>query len=79
MRVSSGYSQLNTLDKLSREGALSSEKLERIIVDCSHIDQKKRGIFDIKESQQPLMALLNRESMKSRYGEEKDGIDLLLY
>ena len=79
MRVSSGCNQLIILDQLSRKGALSSEKLERIIVDCSHIDQKKRGIFDMKETQQPLMALLNRESMKSRYGKEKDGIDLLLY
>lgn len=79
MQVSSGRKQITILDQLSRKGALSSNKLERIIVDCSHIDQKKRGIFDMKETQQPLMALLNRENMKSRYGEERDGIDLLLY
>lgn len=79
MLVSSGCIQSIILNQLSRKGALSSDKLERIIVDCSHIDQKKRGIFDMKETKQPLMALLNREDMKSRYGEEKDGIDLLLY
>ena len=79
MLVSSVCNQSIILDQLSRKGALSPDKLERIIVDCSHIDQKKRGIFDMKETQQPLMALLNREKLKSRYGEEKDGIDLLLY
>lgn len=59
--------------------ALSCQKLERIVVDCSHIDQKKRGIFDMKETQQPLMRLLNREQLKNRYGKEQDGIDLLFY
>ena len=33
----------------------------------------------MKETQQPLMALLNRETLKSRYGKDQDGIDLLLY
>lgn len=60
-------------------GALSSQKLERIVLDCSHIDQKKRGIFDMKETQQPLMQLLNRDEIKNRYGKEQGGIDLLFY
>ncbi|KAL8794784.1 MAG: hypothetical protein Q9195_002738 [Heterodermia aff. obscurata] len=68
------------IDLLDAEkDALSSNKLERIIVDCSHINQKKHGIFDMKETLQPLIALLNRENMKSRYGKENEGIDLLLY
>ena len=60
-------------------GALSAEKLERIVVDSSHIDLKKRGILDMKETQQPLMHFLNRPELKSRYGAVSDGIDLLFY
>ena len=60
-------------------GALSSENLERVVVDCSYIDRKKRGIFDMRETQRSLIDLLNRDNIKSRYGVNKDGITLLLY
>ena len=60
-------------------GALSSAFLERVVVDCSHIDQKKRGIFDMRETQQPLMVLLNQPELKSRYGNGSGKIRLLLY
>ena len=60
-------------------GALSSENLERVVVDCSYIDRKKRGIFDMRETQRSLIDLLNRDDIKSRYGVNKDGITLLLY
>lgn len=60
-------------------GALSSSGLERVVIDCSHIDQKLRGIFDVRESQGPLMALLNRSELKSRYGNGSGKIRLLLY
>ena len=60
-------------------GALSSSNLERVVVDCSHIDQKKRGIFDMRETQQPLMALLNRPELKSRYGCGIGKVRLLFY
>ena len=49
------------------------------MVDCSHIDQKKRGIFDMKETQQPLITFLNMRALKSRYGSGEGGIDLLFY
>lgn len=60
-------------------GALSSSRLMRIIVDSSHIDQKKRGILDMRETQQPLMRLLNRPEVKIRYGIGDGGIELLFY
>ena len=60
-------------------GALHSSGLERVVVDCSHIDQKKRGIFDMRETHQPLMALLNRSELKSRYGNGSGKVRLLLY
>lgn len=49
------------------------------MVDCSHIDQKKRGIFDMRETQQPLMALLNQSELKNRYGSGSGKVRLLLY
>lgn len=49
------------------------------MVDSSHIDQKFRGIFDMRETQQPLMALLNQSDLKSRYGNGSEEIRLLLY
>lgn len=60
-------------------GALLPSKLERIIVDCSYIDQKKRGIFDMQETQQALMRLLNRPELKGRYGGGSGDIQLICY
>lgn len=45
-------------------GALSAAHLERIVVDVSHIDHKKRGIMDMKETQVPLVQLLARKDIK---------------
>jgi len=56
-----------------------TENLERLLVDFSHIDQKKRGILDMKETQQPLMQLLNRDELKSRFGGGHEGLDLFFY
>ena len=51
-------------------GTLKTEKLERIVIDGSHIDQKKRGIFDMKEVYAPLLKLLtpDRADRPSRAG-----------
>ncbi|KAI9875236.1 MAG: hypothetical protein M1830_008718 [Pleopsidium flavum] len=67
------------LTDLLDNGALSLEKLERIVVDGSHIDQKKRGILDMKETQIPLMQFLNRKGLKDRYGITLHGVNLLFY
>jgi protein CMS1 len=55
------------------------DRLERIVVDASHIDVKKRGILDMKETQIPLMSWLGQTEFKERYASEKDGIQLLFY
>ena len=49
------------------------------MVDSSHIDQKKRGIFEICETQRPLMALLNHSELKGRFGNGSGKVRLLLY
>lgn len=64
---------------LTDPGALSIEKLERVVVDCSYIDQKKRGILDMKETQLPLVLFLSRDDVKRRYGTSDEGIRLLFY
>lgn len=63
----------------SDKGALSLKTLKRIVVDCSHIDQKKRGILDMRETQGPLIQLLNRSELKDRYGGAESDVQLIFY
>jgi protein CMS1 len=49
------------------------------VIDASHIDQKKRGILEMKETQVPLVTLLGEKRFRERYGAEQDGIQLLFY
>ena len=60
-------------------GALSSSAIERVIIDASHIDQKKRGIFDIKETLGPLMLLLNRPELHIHEADGNLKTQLMLY
>ena len=60
-------------------GALSMERLERIVVDCSHIDQKKRGILEMRETQIPLTVLLGQREFREKYKAETGGIELLFF
>jgi len=50
--------------------------LERIVIDASHIDLKKRGILEMKEIQIPLMGFLGQNEFREKYGA---GIQLLFY
>lgn len=59
-------------------GSLSLSSLERIIVDASHIDQKKRGILDMKETMIPLLQLLTRKDLRGIYQPEGT-VKLLFY
>jgi protein CMS1 len=64
----------------SIKGALSAGRLERIIIDASHIDQKKRGILDMKDTESPLIKLLTRANFKEKYNEDKmKKIELIFY
>lgn len=60
-------------------GALQLDRLERIVIDASHIDQKKRGILEMKELQVPLTLWLGQSLLRDRYAVEKDAIELLFY
>nr|XP_036580838.1 uncharacterized protein CTRU02_09231 [Colletotrichum truncatum]KAF6788910.1 hypothetical protein CTRU02_09231 [Colletotrichum truncatum] len=67
------------LMELADNGALSLEKVQRIVVDASHIDQKKRGIMDMKDTMMPLARWLTRKEFKERYTEEKRHLDLVFF
>jgi U3-containing 90S pre-ribosomal complex subunit len=60
-------------------GSLSLDKLRRVVVDASHVDGKRRGIFDMQELQAPLLDFLSTGDLKERYGETTHGVDLLFY
>ncbi|KAK3906601.1 U3-containing 90S pre-ribosomal complex subunit-domain containing protein [Staphylotrichum tortipilum] len=65
---------------LIENDALCLESLKRIVVDASHIDQKKRGIADMRETMMPLAKLLCRKALKERYEDETARhIDLIFY
>lgn len=60
-------------------GSLKTKDLKRIVVDGSHIDQKKRGIFDMKEMYFPLLQLLTRPEFRERYGSKEQDLKVLVY
>lgn len=48
-------------------------------MDASHIDMKKRGILEMKETQVPLIVWLGQKEFRDRYASDKAGIKLLFY
>ncbi|KAK3394110.1 U3-containing 90S pre-ribosomal complex subunit-domain containing protein [Podospora didyma] len=61
------------------DGALNITSLRRIVIDASHIDQKKRGITDMKETMMPLAKLLSRKELKEKYENAEKSLDLIFY
>ena len=49
------------------------------MVDCSHIDQKKRGILEMRETQIPLTLFVGQKEFMDKYNAESGGIDLLFF
>ncbi|TAQ83497.1 hypothetical protein B7494_g8186 [Chlorociboria aeruginascens] len=61
------------LKDLMDNGALVLDRLERIIIDASHIDQKKRGILEMKETQVPLTLWLGQKDANTPLLPKYDG------
>ncbi|KAI4284135.1 MAG: hypothetical protein L6R38_001632 [Xanthoria sp. 2 TBL-2021] len=78
-RINIGVGTPTRIIDLLAERALRLEKLERVIIDTSFLDCKKRSIFDMKETQQPLMRLLNMDELKSRYTTTGSAVKLIFY
>ncbi|GAB7324607.1 hypothetical protein MBLNU13_g08496t1 [Cladosporium sp. NU13] len=78
-RIGMGVGTPQRIIDLFEDGALKSDCLERIVIDASHIDTKKRGILDMKETQVPLVQLLTRADLKERFGTGEGKIELLFF
>ncbi|KAK3072722.1 Protein cms1 [Teratosphaeriaceae sp. CCFEE 6253] len=79
LRMGIGVGTPQRIIDLLEDGVLKTTHLERIVIDASHIDLKKRGILDMKETQGPLVQLLSRPSLKESYGCEAGKVELLFY
>lgn len=60
-------------------GTLKLGELERIIIDGSYIDQKQRGIFDMKETHFPLLQLLTRPELRACYERQEKPTQILVF
>lgn len=61
IRIDFGVGTPDRLVALLEEQALSTANLKRVVIDVSYIDQKKRGILDMKELHESLIKLLRRK------------------
>ncbi|KAK6502309.1 hypothetical protein TWF506_002891 [Arthrobotrys conoides] len=66
---------------LIKDGALQIKYVQRIVLDVSYLDAKKRGLWDIKEVQDKLVELLAVEGIRRRLegGGEEDSRGLMFY
>ncbi|KMQ47898.1 hypothetical protein HL42_1398 [Trichophyton rubrum] len=79
-RIGIGIGTPVRLNDLVNSGSLKLDSLKRIVVDGSYVDQKKRGIFDMKELHFPLMEFLNRAELRERYQSKKsDKVQIIVY
>lgn len=77
--ISVGVGTPQRINDLLEDGALAAKHLKRVIIDASYIDQKKRGILDMKETQMPLVKLLVRSDLRARYEDEALPTRMLFY
>lgn len=63
----------------SVSGELSLKQLQRIVIDGSYVDQKKRGIFDMKDLHLPLLQFLNRADLRDRYTSCESHVEILVF
>jgi protein CMS1 len=60
----------------SDPGALKLDKLEAMVLDMSAMNEKRQGIFDIRETHKDMLDLLNEPVIRSNLGSK---IKLLVY
>ena len=68
---------MGTPDRLAallEEKALSTANLQQVVIDVSYIDQKKRGILDMKELHESLIKLLLRKNFVGEGKVRGDGL-----
>ncbi|KAJ4286756.1 Protein cms1 [Kalmusia sp. IMI 367209] len=75
-KIDFGVGTPDRLSALLDQNALSTANLKRVVVDVSYIDQKKRGILDMKDLHEPLIRLLLR---KEFVGDDDEGNNLFMF
>ncbi|KAL4754753.1 hypothetical protein BDW72DRAFT_101971 [Aspergillus terricola var. indicus] len=78
-RVGIGAGTPARISDLINSGSLKLDELKRIVIDGSYVDQKQRGIFDMKETHLPLLQLLTRSEFRERYGAKEKKIEVLVF
>ncbi|KAK3190665.1 hypothetical protein K4F52_003356 [Lecanicillium sp. MT-2017a] len=78
-RVSIAVGTPARLSELVENGALVLDGLHRIVVDASHIDQKKRGVLDMKDTMLPLARFISKKQFQDRYVSEEKPLSLLFF
>ncbi|KAL4805484.1 U3-containing 90S pre-ribosomal complex subunit-domain containing protein [Aspergillus unguis] len=78
-RVGIGAGTPARISDLIDSGSLKLDELKRIVIDGSHVDQKQRGIFDMKETHLPLLQLLTKPQLRDRYGAKEKKIEILVF
>ncbi|EOA85659.1 uncharacterized protein SETTUDRAFT_169674 [Exserohilum turcica Et28A] len=76
-KIDYGVGTPDRLVALLEEGALSTANLKRVVIDVSYIDQKKRGILDMKELHEAAIKLLLRKEFVG--GDKQGGDGLFLF
>lgn len=78
-RIGIGIGTPQRLVDLLEKDVLRTSNLKQIVVDGSHLDQKKRSIFDMKELLIPLVELLSKKAIKDRLEEEEKAAKVLVF
>ncbi|PGG97319.1 hypothetical protein AJ79_09250 [Helicocarpus griseus UAMH5409] len=78
-RIGIGIGTPVRLTDLANSGELKLTHLRRIVIDGSYVDQKKRGIFDMKDLHFPLLQFLNRADLRDRYSSGNNRIQILVF
>ncbi|KAL3483653.1 U3-containing 90S pre-ribosomal complex subunit-domain containing protein [Aspergillus germanicus] len=78
-RVGIGAGTPSRISDLIDSGSLKLNELKRIVIDGSYVDQKQRGIFDMKETHLPLLQLLTRSEFRDRYGAKDNKIEISVF
>ncbi|PGH26708.1 hypothetical protein AJ80_01654 [Polytolypa hystricis UAMH7299] len=79
-RIGIGVGTPARVNDLVDSDALNLGSLKRIVIDGSYIDQKKRGIFDMREIHFPLLRFLNRVDLRERYAPGDDSrVQILVF
>ena len=79
VRIGIGIGTPARIKDLLSKDALKTGNLSRIVIDGSHVDQKKRTIFDMKDLFDPLLDILRRPELFERYGTDTSKIEIIVY